>query len=317
MGDLLTAYAATQPDKTAVIDDRTGGDVRTLTYAELEARANQLVWALVDLGVRPGDKIVWCGQNSTGIVEVMNAARKIGATAVPLNYRLSDEEAAYVVDHCDATTVYVDAEYASTFERIRSEIPKVTNVVVFDGEAPDGMLAIDPLVAAASTEVWERPEIDEGGATMIYTSGTTGKPKGAFRRNPADPRQGAALLAHIGYRPDDIYLTTGPLYHSGPGGFMSTRDRAGQHRGAAAKVRSAGLAAAARDVPGDVDLLGADADPDDLQPAGGGASAVRPVVDAGDDRQRRTVELRARSSSTWPTSRPSHCSRSTARPNSA
>ena len=222
MGDLLTAYAANQPDKTAVIDDRAGGDVRRLTYLELEARANQLVWTLVDLGVRPGDKIVWCGQNSTGIVEMMNAARKIGATAVPLNYRLSDEEAAYVVDHCDATTVYVDAEYASTFERIRAEIPKVTNVVVFDGEAPAGMLAIDPLVAAASTEVWERPEIDEGGATMIYTSGTTGKPKGAFRRNPADPRQGAALLAHIGYQPDDIYLTTGPLYHSGPGGFMSS-----------------------------------------------------------------------------------------------
>jgi fatty-acyl-CoA synthase/long-chain acyl-CoA synthetase len=98
----------------------------------------------------------------------------------------------------------------------------VINFTVFDGEAPDGMLAIDPLVAAASVEVWERPEIDEGGATMIYTSGTTGKPKGAFRRNPADPRQGAALLAHIGYRPDDIYLTTGPLYHSGPGGFMSS-----------------------------------------------------------------------------------------------
>jgi acyl-CoA synthetase (AMP-forming)/AMP-acid ligase II len=172
MGDLLTAHAANQPDKTAVIDDRTGGDVRTLTYAGLEARANQLVRVLVDLGVAPGDKIVWCGQNSTGIVEMMNAARKIGATAVPLNYRLSDEEAAYVVDHCDATTVYVDAEYAATFERIRSEIPKVVNFTVFDGDAPDGMLAIDPLVAAASTEVWERPEIDEGGATMIYTSGT-------------------------------------------------------------------------------------------------------------------------------------------------
>ena len=108
---------------------------------------------------------------------MMNAARKIGATAVPLNYRLSDEEAAYVVDHCDATTVYVDAEYAPTFERIRAEIPKVVNFTVFDGDAPAGMLAIDPLVAAASTEVWERPEIDEGGATM-----TTRRARPASRR---------------------------------------------------------------------------------------------------------------------------------------
>jgi len=238
MGDVLTAHAANRPDKTAVIDDRGGsGDhtVRRRTYAELEARANQLVHVLADIGVRPGDKVVWCGQNSVGIVEMVNAARKIGATAVPLNYRLSDEEAAYVVDHCDATTVYVDAEFAPLFERIRADIPQVTNVLVFDGDAPAGMTAIDGLVDAASTDVWEIPadtlaasSADASGATMIYTSGTTGRPKGAFRRNPADPRAGAALLEHIGYSPDDVYLTTGPLYHSGPGGFMGIAITFGQ-----------------------------------------------------------------------------------------
>ena len=223
MGDLLTAHAANQPDKTAVIDDRTGGDVRRSTYAELEDRANQLVHVLHEHGVRPGDKVVWCGQNSTGIVEFVNASRKLGSTSVPLNYRLSDEEAAYVTDHCDATTVYVDAEYAPLFERIRAEIPKVRNILVFDGDAPEGMIAIDPLVATAPTTTWERPATeDEGGATMTYTSGTTGKPKGAYRRTVADPRAGAALLQHIGYQPDDVYLTTGPLYHSGPGGFMAS-----------------------------------------------------------------------------------------------
>ena len=109
MGDLLTALAAAQPDKTAIIDDRTGvtgtDDVRTCTYAEFEDRANQLAHVLDGLGVGPGDKVVWCGQNSTGILELTSASRKIGSTAVPLNYRLSDEEAAYVIDHCDATTV--------------------------------------------------------------------------------------------------------------------------------------------------------------------------------------------------------------------
>src|SRR5439155_21423423 len=52
------------------------------------------------------------------------------------------------------------------------------------------------------------------------TSGTTGHPKGAVRRSVGDPTQTAALLQLVGYTPDDIYLTTGPLYHSGPGGFM-------------------------------------------------------------------------------------------------
>lgn len=226
--DLLTAHATNQPHKTAVIDDRLGVDVRVQSFAELERRSNRLAHVLLDLGIGSGDKVVWCGQNSTGIVEMVNAARKVGATAVPLNYRLSDDEAAYVVDHCDASTVYVDAEFADIFERVRSDIPKVDNILVFDGDALDGMTACDQLMEAAS----EAPvDIDDGGttsATMIYTSGTTGKPKGALRRTAADPQQLGALLQHIGYAPTDIYMTTGPLYHSGPGGFMSIALAMGQ-----------------------------------------------------------------------------------------
>ena len=98
---------------------------------------------LLDLGARPGEtKVVWCGQNSLGLVVMINAARKLGVTAVPLNYRLSDEEAAYVTDHCDATIVYVDAEFAPMFERIRDDLPKVEHVLVFDGAALDGMIDV-------------------------------------------------------------------------------------------------------------------------------------------------------------------------------
>ncbi|MDH3643011.1 MAG: fatty acid--CoA ligase family protein, partial [Gammaproteobacteria bacterium] len=57
--------------------------------------------------------------------------------------------------------------------------------------------------------------------TMIYTSGTTGRPKGAVRNNMGDPSQVSALIELMALRPDDVYLTTGPLYHSGPSGFMA------------------------------------------------------------------------------------------------
>lgn len=227
--DLLTAHAAAQPDKLAVVDDRGAAGVRTRTYAELERRSNQLAHVLLDHGVTAGSKVVWCGQNSVGVVEMVNAARKLGATAVPLNYRLSDEEAAYVTDHSDATVVYTDVAYAPMFARIRDDIPQVEHVLVFDGAAPDGMVAIDVLVDTASGGPPASPPDDVStGATMIYTSGTTGKPKGAFRRSAASPEQLGAMLAFIGYRPDDVYLTTGPLYHSGPGGFMGIALAMGQ-----------------------------------------------------------------------------------------
>jgi acyl-CoA synthetase (AMP-forming)/AMP-acid ligase II len=221
MPDVLTTYAGVQPDKIAVIDDRLGVDVRTVTYAEFEAVTNQLAHVLAAHGAGPGVKVVWCGQNSMGIANLVVAARKVGATAVPLNYRLSDEEAAYVTDHSDATVVYVDSEYAALFERVRSEIPKVQEILVFDGPAPPGMTGVDELMAAAPTTPPDEPAATaDTGATMIYTSGTTGKPKGALRRNAADPNQMGAMLQLIGYQPDDVYITTGPLYHSGPGGFM-------------------------------------------------------------------------------------------------
>jgi fatty-acyl-CoA synthase/long-chain acyl-CoA synthetase len=229
MPDLLTAYAQAQPDKVAVIDDRLGVDVRTVTYAEFEAVTNRLAHVLREHGVGPGVKVVWCGQNSMGIANLVVAARKVGATAVPLNYRLSDEEAAYVTDHSDATVVYVDAEYAPLFERVRAEIPKVNDILVFDGPAPAGMTAVDELMAAASSDPPPDPDAAAAvGATMIYTSGTTGKPKGALRRNTGDPAQLGAMLQFIGYTPDDVYITTGPLYHSGPGGFMGIAMALGQ-----------------------------------------------------------------------------------------
>ncbi len=234
LGDFLAAYSLTQPDKLAMVDDRPDGTVHKLTFSELNAKSNQLANVLLDMGVRPGDsKVVWCGQNSIGLVLMINAARKLGVTAVPLNYRLSDEEATYVTDHSDTTTVYVDAEFAPTFERVRGDLPKVEHYLVFDAEAqgypvPDGMVDIDALIAAAPASEPEIPEGTEAGSTMIYTSGTTGKPKGALRRGNSGAEQAGALMMHIGYTPDDIYIPTGPLYHSGPGGFLGLAQALGQ-----------------------------------------------------------------------------------------
>jgi acyl-CoA synthetase (AMP-forming)/AMP-acid ligase II len=229
MADFLTAYSITQPNKVAVIDDRPDGALTTLTYKELNEQANRLANVLLDLDARPGDtKVVWCGQNSPGLVVMINAARKMGVTAVPLNYRLSDEEATYVTDHCDATIVFVDAESAPMFERIRGDLPKVRHYLVFAGDVPDGMVDVDAAMAEASDREPEVPESTEAGATMIYTSGTTGKPKGAFRRGGSNATQVAAMLALVGYTPNDIYITTGPLYHSGPSGFMAIAQALGQ-----------------------------------------------------------------------------------------
>ena len=118
--DLLALYAQATPAKTALIDDHDGNG-QQLSYAELDIEANRVANVLVDHGVGAGDKVAWCGQNSVGVVVLLCAAQRLGATAVPVNYRFTDSEAAYVIDHSDATVVYVDAELAPMLARIRDE----------------------------------------------------------------------------------------------------------------------------------------------------------------------------------------------------
>jgi acyl-coenzyme A synthetase/AMP-(fatty) acid ligase len=198
MPDTLSIYAQSQPDKPGVIDDKPDGTVVMWTYAELDAQSNRVANLLLSLGAGPGKKVLWCGPNSPEVVAVMSAARKIGAVAVPLNYH----------------------EHAPMFATLRGQLDKVRHIIAVGGPAPDGMLT-DADIAAASAGAPDVGDAAGSGGTMIYTSGTTGKPKGAVRAGPPDPEVLAALLNLFGYRPDDIYITSGPLYHSGPSAFMS------------------------------------------------------------------------------------------------
>jgi fatty-acyl-CoA synthase/long-chain acyl-CoA synthetase len=220
MPDTLSVYAQSQPAKPGVIDDKPDGTVVTWTYAELEAQSNRVANLLLSVGAGPGTKVLWCGPNSPGIVAVMNATRKIGAVAVPLNYRLTPQEALYVINHSDAEVAYVDHEHVPMFAALRGQLEKVRYIIAVGGPAPDGMLT-DADIAAATADAPDVGDAAGAGGTMIYTSGTTGKPKGAVRAGAPDPELLGALLNLFGYRPDDIYITSGPLYHSGPSAFMN------------------------------------------------------------------------------------------------
>jgi acyl-CoA synthetase (AMP-forming)/AMP-acid ligase II len=158
---------------------------------------------LLSLGAGPRTKVLWCGPNSPEVVAVMNATRKIGAIAVPLNYRLTHQEALYVINHSDAEVVYTDHEHAPMFTALRDQLEKVRHIIAVGAPAPDeildGMLG-DADIAAASDEA---PDAADPGGSMICTSGTTGKPKGAFRGTPANPEVVGALLSKFGFRPDD------------------------------------------------------------------------------------------------------------------
>jgi fatty-acyl-CoA synthase/long-chain acyl-CoA synthetase len=207
--DYLALHAAADPDRVAVIE----GD-RRLTRDELNRLVNRYGNVLRAHGVRAGEKVLWVGQNGTEVVAINHAARKVGAVCVPMNYRLAPEEAQYVIDNCDAVVVLYDVEQEAQLEGAREACPTVRSWLSFrtgdlEAEAAD----------ASEDEPGREGDDPTAGTTMIYTSGTTGKPKGTVRRTtPASG--GSSLLGIVGWQPDDVYLSTGPLYHSAPLGFM-------------------------------------------------------------------------------------------------
>lgn len=221
--DVLAVHAQAQPDRPAVIVDGGAGAPPTVVgFAELNARVNRLANGLVAAGARPGERLVWCGPNSLEVLTTIHAARKLGLVAVPLSYRFTAEEMAYVVDNSDATTVVVDAEQAPLIAEVREALTKVRTFVSYGGNAPAGFVAWDELCAGRSENEPEIPvDASMAGAAMIYTSGTTGRPKGALRTS-TDRNLVFALLAELNLLHENAtHLTTGPLYHSGPLAFAT------------------------------------------------------------------------------------------------
>jgi acyl-CoA synthetase (AMP-forming)/AMP-acid ligase II len=217
MTDILTTHAELQGHAPAVIVDAAGGGHPSATsYGELNLMANRLANGLLSLGAH-GERVVWCGANSLEVITGLHALRKAGLGSVPLSYRFTAEEMQYVVDNSDSTFVLVDAEQAPLLASVRDRLPKVREIVVFGGDAPDGFLRWDELLAASPET--EPPESEAGdfSNSMIYTSGTTGHPKGATRSKGVDPETVLALLMELRYQPgNEVHITTGPLYHSGP-----------------------------------------------------------------------------------------------------
>ena len=123
---------------------------RRWTYSEFGARCDRWSSALARLGVRQGDRVGTIAPNTHQHLEQYYAVPQLGAVLVPMNYRLSADEAAYVTDNSDALLIWTDAEYAELFLSIRKQTPKVREIVVFGGEAPKGTVAADDWLKGVS-----------------------------------------------------------------------------------------------------------------------------------------------------------------------
>ena len=106
---------------------------------------------------------------------------------------------------------------APTFTEVAARNGRALSIVVFDGSPLDGQLAASDVLASSSPPTVTVPP--EGVPVMFTRRAPRAVPKGALRRGNGDPRQREAMMRTIGFARGDVYITTGPLYHSGPNNF--------------------------------------------------------------------------------------------------
>jgi acyl-CoA synthetase (AMP-forming)/AMP-acid ligase II len=176
-GDILDAVATVVPqDRPALIH----GD-KVTSWAEMTARSNSLAHNLLANGAEPGDKVAFYTRNRPEYVEGIVAAFKARLTHVNVNYRYIENELLYLLDNADATICIFSGEFTGHVEKIRSQLPGVTQWVQIDDGYPqmDGAIAYEDYATQgdASPLDIQREPTDQ---LFIYTGGTTGMPKGVM-----------------------------------------------------------------------------------------------------------------------------------------
>jgi acyl-CoA synthetase (AMP-forming)/AMP-acid ligase II len=211
--DAIAQHALARPDQPALI----AGD-RIITWRELVDLRNRLARSLVERGLRPGEHAAIYAGNSPEFLVASAAARAAGAIPVPVNHRLTADEATYVLDDSDAAVVFASDAFLPMVDAIRHRVPGVRRFVAVGAERRPWAEHIDDLIAGGRPEPLDIPE-DASGGSMVYTAGTTGKPKGARRRG-MDPEGTVLRLQALDLvDPTHVHLVAGPLYHSAPSGF--------------------------------------------------------------------------------------------------
>ena len=202
-----------------------GGDVaivmgeRSQTWAETDARIDRLAGGLArGHGVRASDAVVLVMHNRVEFLEAQAALGRLGASAVSVSWRSTADELVYLLDHCGARAVLVEASIAGALEEARPRLSLDDRGYLSIG-ARDGFTEYDEVIERAPRG---RVESGEESAVVIYTSGTTGRPKGAVRKFPKDALWGLVhSLDELPIRGDDRHLVVCPLYHSTAFGFAS------------------------------------------------------------------------------------------------
>lgn len=212
-GMMLAYQAQTRPEKMAV-----SSEYGERNFAELNHRVNQLARAFREAGLGPDDAVAMLLVNRCEFLEVYYAAWRTGMRVTPINWHLTADDTAYIVENCEAKVFVADISCKDMAIEALVATDQVRMALSVGGEI-EGFDNYEAELARHGGNNIDNPAI---GSQMLYTSGTTGRPKGVYRVRSAGPPQSTLTRAGTAAAFDpatDRTLCTGPAYHAAPLAF--------------------------------------------------------------------------------------------------
>ncbi|GIP63249.1 acyl-CoA synthetase [Virgibacillus pantothenticus] len=210
LGDTLSRTADRMPDKNAITYKSI-----TLTYKDLNHLVNQTAHAFLAHGMKKGDMITVMSKNSLDFVIVNFALARIGAVMVPINYLLSLEDIAYIVEHAEVTGLIASEEYANILAQASSSMDiKYRYMMDTDKQSLEGWKLLSEIRKSQPKSLIEVDIEEEDLCHVLYTSGTESRPKGVMLSHKNIVSEYVSCVVDGKMETQDTIIHALPLYHS-------------------------------------------------------------------------------------------------------
>ncbi len=188
---------------------------REITWNVFDEKANRFANMLLRRGIKRGDKVAILMVNCLEWLPIYFGILKIGALAVPLNFRYSSDEILYCVNLAEADALIFGSTFIGRVEEVAEEVSK-NRLLIYVGEScPSFADDYQEMCANCSSKAPNIKIRDEDDAAIYFSSGTTGFPKAILHKHAGLVHACYTEQNHHGQTKEDVFLCIPPLYHTG------------------------------------------------------------------------------------------------------